>query len=287
MQSSNYRFGVILILLAGVFLSSAGIIVRQIETTDSWLILFYRSVSFVVTLLIFNIWNYRGRILKPFLEIGGLGVLTAVALACSFTTFLFAIILTTVANVVFILSAGPFFAALLGWIFLKEKVFKVTWIFLVIASGGIALMFFGDLAQGQMLGNLMALGAAASFAVAIVAMRKAGGVDMMPATCLAGVFAALVAAVMAEGFSLSVNDLLLSCLFGSAQIGIGFTLITLGTRSVPSVEVPLLVLTDTVLAPIWVWLLIGETPASLALLGGVAVLIAVLGQAVYGIYKAQ
>ncbi|MBF0276200.1 MAG: DMT family transporter [SAR324 cluster bacterium] len=282
LQSRNYRFGVVVLLLAGVFLSSSGIIIRQIETTDGWKILFYRSVSFVFTVLIFIAWSYRGRIVKPFLKIGWPGAIVSIALALGFTSYLFAIMMTTIANVVFILSAGPFFSALLGWIVLKEKVSKFTWTAIFVAVAGIGLMFLGDLAPGQLTGNFIALSAAAFFAVMIVSMRKAGPVDMMPATCLAGVIAALLAAHLAEGLTISKHDLVLSVLFGSLQIGVGFILITLGTRSVPAAEVPLLALTETVLAPIWVWMLFDETPTPLALTGGAIVLFAVLAQALYG-----
>jgi len=85
---------------------------------------------------------------------------------------------------------------------------------------------------------------------------------------------------MVGNFGISGHDLGLALLLGSAQLGAGFLLITLGARRVPAAEVPLLALTEVVLAPIWVWLWVSEVPGRLTLLGGAVVLAAVLGQAI-------
>ena len=98
---------------------------------------------------------------------------------------------------------------------------------------------------------------------------------MVPATCLGGLVSLLIAAVMLDDFAISGQDLVLCLLLGSVQVGAGFLLITLGARHVPSAEVPLFALTETVLAPIWVWLAIDEVPSVLTLAGGAAVLAAV------------
>lgn len=286
-STGNYRLGVCLVMLAGVCLSTGGLLVRHIEAADGWQILFYRSIAFTLTVLVFISVQYRGRIISPFLNIGWNGYIAAIALGIGFACYLFSIILTNVANVVFILSTSPFFAALLGWIVLGEKVQNSTWLAMLLAACGIALMLTGDLGSGRWLGNLIAVSAAAVFAVMIVAMRRARSTDMMPATCLAGIIAMVAAFFMLESFVISPRDLLLAILLGSVQVGAGFILITLGTRHLPAADVALLALTETILAPLWVWWFIGEVPTLLAFLGGGIVLTAVLSQGLIGIHRSR
>ncbi|MEM7172412.1 MAG: DMT family transporter [Pseudomonadota bacterium] len=280
----GYVLGIIAVMMGGVFLSSGGLLVRHIDAADGWQIMFYRSLAFVLTVLVFLLWRYRGRIVKPFLNIGRPGLVVVLALGAGFTLYLFALLNTTVANVAFILSAGPFFSALLAWIILREKVALLTWVAMLGAMAGIGLMVANGLEEGHFLGNIIALGAPITFAVMIVSIRKAGARDMMPAICLAGLIAGGAATIMAPTLIIPNQDLILSLLLGSVQLAFGFMCITYGARYVPAAQVALLALTETVLAPTWVWLFLGETPSTVSLTGGIVVLIAVLAQGLYGLY---
>jgi drug/metabolite transporter (DMT)-like permease len=282
---SAYGLGVVLLLLAGVALSSGGYLIRSIEAADGWQILFYRGLAFTATTFIFTAVRHKGHLRKAYLDIGLPGLIGSLALGLGFCTYLFAMLMTTVANVVFILSAGPFAAALMGRLVLGERVPAVTWAAMVLALAGIDLMMIDGLESGGWLGNLVALLAPISFAVMVVAVRKRTDRDMTPMLPIAGLIASLIALPMVGSLALSPHDLLLACLLGAAQIGLGFILITLGARWVPAAQVPLLTLTETVLAPIWVWLAFAEAPASLALLGGLVVLGAVLVEAIAGIRR--
>ncbi len=278
-QDAKYPLGVLMVLVAGVCLSFGGLILRHVESADIWLMVFYRSVAFAGTLLVFLAVVYRGRLVRPFLAVGREGVVVALALGAGSICYLVAIDLTTVANVVFILGAGPLLTALLGRLVLGEQVRPVTWIAMAAALCGIALMVAEGLDSGRLAGNVVAFGAAAAFAVMVVAIRRAKSVDMVPASCLGGLVGAAASATMVGSFGISGHDLGLALLLGSAQLGAGFLLITLGARRVPAAEVPLLALTEVVLAPIWVWIWVSEVPGRLTLLGGAVVLAAVLGQA--------
>ena len=184
------------------------------------------------------------------------------------------------------LALGPFIAAALGWLVLRERVRPVAWLCMCVALAGVGLMFVDGLAAGRLVGNLVALGPPASFAVMIVMFRRRKGVDMVPATCLGGLVGILAGAAMADGFAISGPDLALCVLLGSVQVGAGFLLITLGARHVPAGEVALFALTETVLAPIWVWLLVDEVPSLPSLAGGALVLAAVTVAAVAGLRAA-
>ncbi len=284
-KDSTYPRGVLMVLCAGICLSTGGLIVRHIETADGWQIIFYRATSFVVTLLIFLAVRYRGRVIQPFKNTGVNGLLVAMFLGLGSLCYLFALLLTTVANVVFIISAAPFFTAAAAWLLLGERVRAVTWFFMAAALAGIGLMFVDGFVTGRWFGNVLALGVVASFVGMLVVIRQSKAIDMVPATCLGGVVAGVISVFMVDTFWISRQDLILCILLGSAQFGAGFILITMGTRLVPAAEVALLSLTETVLAPIWVWFFVNEVPSVFTLVGGATVLTAVVGQAVGGMRK--
>jgi DME family drug/metabolite transporter len=280
-----YVTGVGLILLGGVCLSSGGILIRYVQDVDIWAILFYRSVGFIG--LVFSVILYRHGRQTPqaFRTIGRNGLFLAVALGGGFTCYVFAMLMTAVASVSFIISAGPLFAAILGWIILRERVSLATWMVIVGAAVGMGLMFVEGLAGGRLTGTIIAMGIPTTFAVMVVLIRRAGDMDMLPATCLAGVVSLMAGFIISETLVVSLEDLLFIIFIGVGQLGMGFMLITLGTRYVPAAESALLSLSEAVLAPIWAWLFLMEIPASLAMAGGVIVLTCVGVQAVMGIQR--
>ena len=210
-------------------------------------------------------------------------------LAIGFTCWIFAMTHTTIANALFVLSAAPFLAAIFARLFIGESVQPATWLFMLLASLGVAVMVGEGAAIGTLAGNLFALGAATGFAAFSVTLRKGKAVDMTPAVCWAGIWAGLIGATMlhwtAQSYALSTHDVLLCALMGIVQVGLGLILFTAGSRHVPAAEITLLSLTEVVLGPIWVWLGVGETPSQLTLLGGVIVLSAIVAQAVQGVRK--
>ncbi len=274
-----------LIVLGGVFLSTGGIIIRYLSVTDSWTVLFYRSVGFVSLLLLMVAFRHRGKTGRAFRATGWNGVVMAICLGTGFCGYVFGMMMTTVANVSFIISAGPLFAAVLGWIVLRERVSVVTWLVILGAVVGMGLMFADGLGTGLMTGNLVALLLPVTFAIMIVLIRRAGDVDMLPATCMAGVVSGIAGFFMAGSLSVSVHDLFLLLFLGIGQLGLGFMLITLGTRFVPAAEAALLALSESILAPILAWLFVAEIPTPLALIGGVIVLSCVVAQGVLGVVR--
>ena len=290
-KDRRYLLGLAGVLLAALAASSAGILLRQIESADGWQILFYRSLAFVAVLFVYIVAQRRRDTIGAFLAIGWPGVMVALALGGAFIAFIFSMLLTTVAQAVFILSASPFFAALLGLVFLRERVAVLTWISMTVALVGIGVMMSQDLlssgvSRSALAGSLVALAACLGYAAAIVALRAGRQVDMMPATCLAGVFAGGVCFLLASDLAIGGRDLAFALLLGSAQIGLQYLLITLSSRHVPAAQITLVMLIEVVLAPLWVWLGVGEAPSSATLLGGAIVLAAVLAQTLSGLRAA-
>ena len=151
------------------------------------------------------------------------------------------------------------------------------------ALAGVGLMVLDGVRGEGIAGILVALLAPITFAVMVVAVRHRADRDMTPMLPLAGLVATLIAWPLCKDLNLSTHDLVHALLLGSVQIGVGFILITLGTRWVPAAQVSLLALTETVLAPLWVWFAFAELPTILALSGAAVVLAAVVTEAVAGL----
>jgi len=277
----NYSRGLFYALLSGVFLSSGGLMVRFLEGADPWTVLFYRSLAFFVTVSIFMVWRYRRNFFQRLLQLRASDLLVSLFLALGFLFYLMSLYYTSVANTVLLLSTGPFFAAILGLIILGEAVTRATWCSMALAICGVAVMVSGGVSVDDAVGMLLAIMAVLAYASMLVVLRGAKQRDgrpreLLPATAIAGLLAALFSIPMIDSFALSNTDFLLSLSFGSVQIGAGFILITLATQTVPAAQVALLSLSETALAPLWVWLVFTETPSANTLVGGAIILGAVL-----------
>ena len=283
LAARGYRRGLALVVLGGVAGSTSGILFRSVEQADAWQVLVYRSISFALFLLLVLLLRYRGGIASSFRAVGWNGVAAGVTLGLNFVLFLLALSHTTVANVMFVVAAAPFMAALLGWLVLREPVSRRTWMAMGLALVGVAVMVWGALALGRWLGNAIALGCALTYAVAVVLLRRGRAVDMMPATCLGGLFAAAISLAVADGLTVSPRDLALSLLLGVVQLGLQYLCFTIGSRYVPAAQLVLVAMVDTVLAPLWVWLGFGEAPEVTTLAGGAVLVVAIALQAAGGL----
>lgn len=281
--------GRIFVLLSGAGMSLGGLFIRSIQEAGEWQILFWRSLGIVAALLIYIAVRGQGRVIRAFQAAGGKSVVAGLCLATGFTCFVFSITHTTVANTLFMLSAAPFVTAVLSRALLGEDVTRGTWLAMLGAAAGVAIMVGEGLSTGDMFGNLMALAAAVGFAGFSIALRSGRAVDMMPATCLAGLFSAIGSAAIivgkGSGFDVPISDAALCLTYGAVAIGICLIVYTLGSRHVSAAELTLLSLTEVVLGPIWVWLAFAETPSSLTLLGGSILLASIAGRAATGIRR--
>ncbi len=285
LRDRGYAGGVALVMLAGVFWSLGGILIRNVEQAGEWQILFYRSAF--AALLFFSVLVFRHgrRIFRVFRQAGAKAVLGGLCLGSAFASFVFAMTHTSIANAVFILAVAPLATALLGWLVLREAVSRGTWLSAAVVLVGIGIMVAGGIAAGTLFGNVMALISLLGFTGYAVILRAGRAGDMLPAACLAGLFAALGAAVMAPDLQASARDVAVCATMGIVQIGAGLVLFTRGSKSVPAAELALLSLTEVVLAPLWVWIGVGEVPTGTTLLGGAIVLAAIAGRALSGLRR--
>jgi drug/metabolite transporter (DMT)-like permease len=280
--------GVSAVLAAALCSSLSGILVRLVENADGWQILFWRSAFCIATLLTYLSWRHGARIGDRFLSIGRTGVLCSLTLGAAFITFILALTSTTVANVAFTVGVAPVFAALLAWIFLRERVALRTVGFIGLSLGGIVLMFSDGMATGGLAGNVLALATSLFYSSTIVLLRGGRRVDMIPAVTIAAVLSCLAAAMVApEGLAVGLYDLGIIAIMGVVQLAFQYIFFTAGVRHMPAAQAALVGRATVVLMPFWAWLGVGEVPSLLSLAGGGLVLVAVLGQGVSALWMGR
>ena len=270
--------GPLLVFFGALSLSFGGLIVKSFQGANLWQILFWRSIFFILVVSIFLILTYRKKVFTAFVSSGIPGLVGGLILSTGFCGYVFAMYNTTVANTNFIIQTQTIFLAIFGYLFLKEKVSKLTLVSIILAISGIILMVGTSLSPGQMSGNIAAFIMPISFAILILIVRKYPTVDMVPLQLIAGIFAMMVGYLVAGKIMISFYDIFLGFLAGFFQLGFGFILITIGARRTPSALVGIIMLTEAVLGPMWAWIFINEQPPFMVLIGGSVVIIAVLLQ---------
>ncbi len=268
--------GPLLILTGGFCLSWGGLILRSFESASIWQILFYRSIFFLWVLIAFILLTYGKKTFKKIKEAGIPGLIGGVFLSTNFVAYMYSMMETTVANVVFIISTQTVFLPIVAYFFLKEKISPRGYVAIVLAMIGVTLMIGDSLGTGSLKGNLAALTIPINFSVLVLIIRKYPKVDMIPAIFYAGILSCLYGLFLLEDMVLSTKDIWLSFLLGVPQLAFGFIFITIGSRTTPAVMVGLLMLMESIFAPIWVWLFYNEIPPISVLIGGIIILSAVV-----------
>lgn len=280
----NRKKGVALVLTAGIFWSFAGLAVRLIEHAVEWQILFYRSTTLVGFLCCYILVARRGKFIASIQDGGTLAIKAGFWLSLAFVAWIYALTNTTVANALFMLSTAPFLAAIIGRLILKEVVLPSTWFFVALTTAGVGVMVVEGLQLGTLFGTTMGLCAAIGFALFAVQLRQGRQTDLVPFVLWAGIFASLWAGAMifltSESFGISMRDWLLCASMGVFQVGVGLVIFSHGSRHLSAAEITLLSMTEIVLGPLWVWLVIKEMPGFLTLIGGGIVMSAIAGQAI-------
>jgi drug/metabolite transporter (DMT)-like permease len=282
----TYGKGVALVLGAGVLWSTIGLVVRQIDEAGAASVMFWRSAGLLPVLYAFLHWRSGGKVWHGLRAVGLPGFVGALGLVAAYAGALYALQATTVANAVFLYSAAPFFAALLGWAALGERVPPTTWAAMALAGAGIFVMIGGGIEGGRMDGNIAALISAAGFAVFSVSLRWGHVEDSLPTVLLGGVLSMVaafgLAPLLGQSVAASGHDIAVAMALGAVVLTGGMALYTYGSKALPTAELTLMSSIENILAPIWVWLLLGETATQSTLIGGAMVLIAVMGNAVMG-----
>lgn len=277
LERRRARQGQLAILVAAIAWSTAGLAQRELDASPVTQVA-GRAVFAALALFVLVLVMERRGTVAAFRSMGRTGLAMAVFLAISSGTFFLALNHTTVANVLFMQAAAPMMAALLGWVLLSEGIDTRTWVALVLAGAGVALMAAGSFDAGAAAVGLPLL-MTASFAAVIVIARHRRDVSMMPATCASQVLVVLVCLPFVSLATVSDADWAILAALGIGQMGVGLAFLTIGARLIPPAQVAVISLLEVVLGPLWVWLAYEERPSLATFLGGAVVVAAVVVQA--------
>ena len=265
------------LLLFGAFcLSWGGFIVRSFEEASVWQILLIRSFFFMIALMLFLLSTYKKNTIKIIKDAGYPALIGGLVMSLSFIAYVYSMTITSVANVVFIISTQTMFLAIFGYFFLKEKISLICFISIVLAMSGILIMVGDSISSGSLLGNIIALAIPINFSILVMIIRKNKNLDMVPAIFYSGIFSIIYGLLLSESYVFSNNDIIMGFFLGVPQLAFGFICITIGSRTTASTTVGLLMLTETLFAPVWVWLFLNEIPPISVLIGGAIIILAIV-----------
>lgn len=284
-QSRRYLQGVLMIAAAGLCWSTAGIIVRNLSLSG-WEVTLWRSAIMTVAALPVLLVHYARRRVDadaPKLAL----LISGLLLAATFVFFIMALTYANVANVLIVMSSAPFLTAIIGRVFIGERVDPITWLAIVIAMAGIVLTVVDSLDTHGWLGSLLAFLTALCFSINTIIVRRYKQNSMLPSIFLAGLFSSLAALPFALPLQIGLSDVAPLLFLACIQLGLGLVLFTFGARRVPGAQAGLIALLEPVLGPIWVWLAFAERPGSYGLIGGTLVIVAILLNAVTGMRRRE
>ena len=275
-----------MMILSAKIVSTACLIFRSLNEIDIFEILFFRGAALVLAMLVVVNIFYRQRVFETIRNVGKPGVLGAMFFTGAQIFYVFAFSNTTVANTTFTIALAPFITALLALIILKEKVSKATCFAMILAGLGIGVIIAGDVSADGKLGILFALLTACCFSCFAVTLRRNKHIEMLPVLLLTGSFSMLIGLFLGEWNMIpSLHDITMCFVWGGLLQGVGQSLLVLSTRVLRAAEIPLIMLLEFTLGPIWVWVLFGEQITFMAAVGGTLIFLAIFGLALNEILK--
>ncbi len=264
----------------GGLVLTADIPLIRLADGDVWSILLLRSgTTFAVAILIWGLLGLSGRRTLPILP-GRIGFVVAVFYGLSGIAFMGAVFTTTTANLVFILAFNPMFAALLSWLFLKERPKPVTMAAMILMVVGVLIIVGDGLRTGQVLGDVLALVSAFLIAAAIT-LSRASGEDMGFAATVSNILPFFVAIPMVwiNGFDVAFPGWIL--LNGVLIYPLAFICLAIAPRFISGPEVAMFYLLETVLTPVWIWMIFSEVPTRQSLIGGSLLIVTLVAHSVW------
>lgn len=288
--TSLNRSGALLVLGSATVWSFGGAIARFLTVQDSWTIVFWRSTFAAIFLLGFMLWRYgwagKEGTKSLFKAMGWASVGVGLCFTVASISFVTAIQYTSIANVLLMQAGVPLIAALASFLLFGERVERVTWVAISVVIAGVGWMV-SDSLTGQVspMGDSLALLVALAFAGATLITRRHAALAMMPAVFFGCVVAGLIAAGMANKFTINPVDTGLLFVFGALNLGLGLAMFVSGVRLVPAAIAALIGVAEPVLGPVWVWLIHSEVPSESTLWGGGLVFIALVSHLVWQLRK--
>ena len=271
MQLTDKQKGIGLALFGVLLITPDSLFVRLI-TVNSWELIFYRG--FIPFLVVFAglLIIYKTKFISQLLENGWHGIAYASVFTITNIFFVISIENTNVANTLIMIALAPMLSAVISFIFLKENTDQKTWIAIIITTLAVIYIFNDSFERGDLLGNFLGLLCAAGLAVGAVIIRSTKKINLVPSAMMGKLLVALIALIFVDKFSLTGKDLIIVPAMGIFCVAIPFVLITLAPRYITAPEVNLFFLLETILGPLWVWLVIHEQPSVETIVGGTVII---------------
>ena len=283
---SNQQKGSYMAFVAVMFITPDSLLIR-LSNIETWGMLFYRGAIPFVVVLIGLLFFYKNNFLKALLGIGIPGIFYIVSFATCNITFLLSIQNTNVANTLVMIALAPMLSAILGAIFLKESTDKKTWLAIIVTFTACVYIFHDSLKLGNFYGDLLGFATAFGLACNATLARYAKNKDLVPSAVIGKLCVAIFAFFFVENFELLGNDLIYVPLMCVMCVAIPFVLVTIAPRFITGAEVNLFFLLETILGPIWVWMVIKEQPSPETILGGIVIIITIAIHSLLAIKKTQ
>jgi len=271
---SSQQKGSLLAFIA-VFLITPDSLLIRLSNIETWGMLFYRGAIPFVVVLIGTLFFYNKNFLKVFLGMGYPGIFYIFSFAVCNITFLISIQNTNVANTLVMIALAPMLSAILGAIFLKETPDKKTWIAIIVTFASCIYIFYDSLNLGNFYGDFFGLVTAFGLACNANIARYAKDRDLVPSAVIGKLCVAIFAFFFVKNFELVGNDMIYVPLMCVMCVAIPFVLVTIAPRFITAAEVNLFFLLETILGPIWVWLVIKEQPSLETILGGSVIILTI------------
>jgi len=268
---TSQQKGSLLAFIAVMFITPDSLFIRM-SNIETWCMLFYRGAIPFVTVFIGLLLFYKNNFFKALFSIGYPGIFYILSFSVCNITFLLSIQNTNVANTLVMISMAPMLSAILGAIFLKEMPDQKTWLAIIITFFAVAYIFYDSIELGNFYGDILGLVTAFGLACNAVLARFAKDRDLVPSAVIGKLCVALFAFPFVQSYQLSGNDLIIVPLMCIMCVAIPFVMVTIAPRFIPAAEVNLFFLLETILGPIWVWLVIKEQPSVETIIGGVIII---------------
>lgn len=265
----------ILMSIGGVFVLSPDSLLIRLAELDDYTLMFYRGLFPIFAISLMLGIYYRSRFVGALMHIGWAGVVNAMLFACINISFISAIQRTSVANTLLFLSSAPIFAAILSLIVLRENQRPSTWLIIALALLSIFIIGWGSYGSDGLLGDIFALCCALVTACSAVLVRYKKDIDLVPSIILGSIFTTCYGLTQSPDLSLSSVQLVYVAIIGFILIPFAFVVLTIAPRLANSAEVQLVYLLESILGPLWVWLVIRETPSLNTIIGGTMLLLSV------------
>jgi drug/metabolite transporter (DMT)-like permease len=288
---SRHAKGLMITASGVLIISPDGLLTRLIET-DHWNMIFWRSL-----LLSFGMWlmvslTKPNRVWQQYRTVHGPGLFMVAAYSLGTVSFIFAITHTSVANTLIILSSTPLFAALISRVILGEKIQPRTMLAILMVAVGIAVIASGSVngdvaTQAGLMGDLAAIAGSFFLACGLTFVRRFPRTSTFAAISCGGLLTALLMLPLASPLAISQADLGYLLIMGLYVVPIGTALLYIGPRYIPAAEVGLLLLLESILGPVWVWLALAERPGVYTLAGGAIVLLTLAINTVWALRHAR